>query len=160
MSKHWFFWFRIKDQDLTSSPGTFLHGNSLFLAGSEPHNFSHSSAFPPVPGHTTSPNVHCDAALLCRRLQQADHHTNFFTCLNWYSSPEKLADFFYSSVWNVPWDCWRSSVSAPSDPSNWIHPWVQLRSQMHMCRFTHCNYPLLCCSFTPIFLLNKADLGR
>lgn len=118
MSKHWFFWFRIKDQDLTSSPGTFLHGNSLFLAGSEPHNFSHSSAFPSVPGHATSPNVHCDAALLCRHLQQADHHTNFFTCLNWYSSPEKRADFFYSSVWNVPWDCWRSSVSAPSNPSN------------------------------------------
>jgi len=94
MSKHWFFWFRIIDQDLTSSPGTFLHGNSLFLPGSEPHNFSHSSSFPSVSGRTICPNVHCDNALLCRPLQQAVHDSNIFTCLNWCSLPEKLSNFF------------------------------------------------------------------
>lgn len=78
---------------MTSSPGAFLHGNSLFLAESEPHSFSHSSAFPPVPGHTTCPNVCCDPALLCRHLQQAVHHINSFTHLNWCSSPKKLTDF-------------------------------------------------------------------
>lgn len=190
MKKHWYFLFKITDQDLISSPGAFLHGNSLFLAGPEPHSFSHSSAFPSVPGHMTCPNVCCDPSLLCRPLQQVVHHSNYFTRLNCCSSPEKLSDFFLFLCVKWPVRLLRplcvcsfrpkhlhTSLSADKIPDAHVyvhalycHRLIQegkeASSPLPLVNLIfpslpkYCNFLLLCFSFTPVFLLNKADLWR
>lgn len=90
MSKHWLFWFRITEQDLTTSLGTFLHGNSLFLAGPDPHSFRHSSAFPSV-----LPECALWCCLALQIFAAGVHHSNFFTCLNWCYLLEKPANYLF-----------------------------------------------------------------
>lgn len=125
MSKHWLFWFRITEQDLTASPGTFLHENSLLLAGSEPHGFRHSSAFPSV-----FPKCALWCCFALQTFAAGCSPQQLFHLSKLMLLTGETCQFFYSTVWNVLWDYWDPSVSAPSNFSTWIHPWVQLRSQI------------------------------